>query len=974
MRKPLPVSVSPEELSAVDPRWREAVEKISELQSRDLTYWEEFPIELPHTAFEDAPPEDLAGIFQAPTDDELDAVARGPDGSLKRLSSEQLTMLKQEGHFSIASERYAGQRHVWVLSALLQRGRAFIRERQRKANAAAIRELRFRVVARISEDHPISVLHAAKKFSRGLFHSVDLFLGLPQRRSKYLGTGTERILQRERRNFVLQGFTQASPDFTFVRGELTLDLALQEQKLMEKAWPTIETLCAKTQLEFKQNSLARREVLLASLREQAVPQNELASRLSLALSQELRELLFQKIKENQFLASLYLNLPTLLVNHARASVFISAEEQAVEVELEKKRAQEHERLCREHPTLSLIPEWINRQVPLATIAFYQSAKEAMYIKIQNGLQEMGLTQEAFLFSRGLVFMKEREPEIMARLGAELVPAKTFTWPRYLWRSKNWKILQHETVYTHSNAPRFYVDKYERPQVKTDSLFWRPRNAFWRAASFLNNGLHWLLVKNAWSGPLGLRALFGRSQFSPSLQLDARRGTLVPSTQMVPTFRSRLRTIWRDIQKSRRTFEAKPDTGIIGKAFSRWINRAWNYIIKGFLGTLLVLVGQPILTFLNLSLVLLLTLTSVAWAPLGSIGVMALNIVLYDTESTSSTRVLPLLSRVFQMTVQGAGQAVLAVVLATLFHPLLAILFLLVGGLRSIIRLTYDDVVRWLILKRLGRVPATSGFLARRVAGPGLSSEFYFQVRPALVLLIAQANLERLELQIYEQKTQAQIDAPLIELQKFTAQVFGYFSRYLDPSERVSELLNQTTKHYTEALAKAVRERNYLLDKVSTLQEAGRIRQTRQDLVSTLARLKPMVQNFCETRLFLRLTPTEKDAFFVERGLSRGDFAGLARWVLSTSISPGLLEPLEDADRSLRLMVEPLNLNRYVSSIQEDVPIGDDLDRVRSAEAGLSMPYLAEEASIQSAELFGPISGGLRELIHLPLKMEDEFND
>jgi hypothetical protein len=57
-----------------------------------------------------------------------------------------------------------------------------------------------------------------------------------------------------------------------------------------------------------------------------------------------------------------------------------------------------------------------------------------------------------------------------------------------------------------------------------------------------------------------------------------------------------------------------------------------------------------------------------------------------------------------------------------------------------------------------------------------------------------------------------------------------------------------------------------------------------------------------------------------------------------------------------------------------VPIGDDLDRVRSAEAGLSMPYLAEEATIQSAELFGPISGGLRELIHLPLKVEDEFSE
>ena len=94
MKKPLEVELTQEDLNALDERWRPVASQIAEVLRRDLGYWVEYPIELPQTAFRaDQPPTSFDAYFQAPTDDELEQVAREPDGKLKHLSSEQLTQI-----------------------------------------------------------------------------------------------------------------------------------------------------------------------------------------------------------------------------------------------------------------------------------------------------------------------------------------------------------------------------------------------------------------------------------------------------------------------------------------------------------------------------------------------------------------------------------------------------------------------------------------------------------------------------------------------------------------------------------------------------------------------------------------------------------------------------------------------------------------------------------------------------------------
>jgi hypothetical protein len=61
---------------------------------------------------------------------------------------------------------------------------------------------------------------------------------------------------------------------------------------------------------------------------------------------------------------------------------------------------------------------------------------------------------------------------------------------------------------------------------------------------------------------------------------------------------------------------------------------------------------------------------------------------------------------------------------------------------------YDNVIYHLIVKRFARIPAHNGFLARRVAGPGLAAEYFYQVSSPEVLAALEALIEQNELRVY----------------------------------------------------------------------------------------------------------------------------------------------------------------------------------------------------------------------------------
>ena len=61
------------------------------------------------------------------------------------------------------------------------------------------------------------------------------------------------------------------------------------------------------------------------------------------------------------------------------------------------------------------------------------------------------------------------------------------------------------------------------------------------------------------------------------------------------------------------------------------------------------------------------------------------------------------------------------------QDLMVSFFLKVASTLKLLEKLYDDLVYHAVLKRAARIPSSDTFVARRIAGPGLASDYFFQV-------------------------------------------------------------------------------------------------------------------------------------------------------------------------------------------------------------------------------------------------------
>lgn len=69
----------------------------------------------------------------------------------------------------------------------------------------------------------------------------------------------------------------------------------------------------------------------------------------------------------------------------------------------------------------------------------------------------------------------------------------------------------------------------------------------------------------------------------------------------------------------------------------------------------------------------------------------------------------------------------------------------VGLVRYWLRLLWDTIMFYGLIKKRGRVPACDSFIVKRIAGPGLASNYYFQIKPEQALAAFEAKLGELDL-------------------------------------------------------------------------------------------------------------------------------------------------------------------------------------------------------------------------------------
>lgn len=166
---------------------------------------------------------------------------------------------------------------------------------------------------------------------------------------------------------------------------------------------------------------------------------------------------------------------------------------------------------------------------------------------------------------------------------------------------------------------------------------------------------------------------------PDLELSQVNGTLFPrKSSMTSTLCSRLISLWRHISKSRTYFETKPDTGFIGKGFTRHLNRVWNYLIKGMFGTVGLVIVFPFVCIAVILGSLFISLTAVLWMPILTLCVQVTNGLIYDLDSPEQKRnryFILLEALIWNIGVQGLLQPVAALFVAAIICPIISVIIL-----------------------------------------------------------------------------------------------------------------------------------------------------------------------------------------------------------------------------------------------------------------------------------------------------------
>lgn len=83
-----------------------------------------------------------------------------------------------------------------------------------------------------------------------------------------------------------------------------------------------------------------------------------------------------------------------------------------------------------------------------------------------------------------------------------------------------------------------------------------------------------------------------------------------------------------------------------------------------------------------------------------------------------------------------------------------------------------------MIKKRGRVPACDSFIVKRVAGPGMATNYYFQIRPEQALAALEAKMELDELNVYQHLMEQKIHQPQKDFARFVEVCFGPFSAHL----------------------------------------------------------------------------------------------------------------------------------------------------------------------------------------------------
>ncbi|XP_041363220.1 uncharacterized protein LOC121378908 [Gigantopelta aegis] len=968
--------------SKVSPEMGEVMESIKWLAESLLFHWKTFPIVLPQSSADvraadgDGSNEEsklgLKDLFIAPSFDELEEVAKNKAGNLKKLNDKQLASIWNKGEFEVDSIHFPGQVHKWRLSQLLQKGTVRSHDTLLKDAALALRLLIITARNRFSSQF-FSLTQSVHAWGKGLWKLLDVFVGMPSTTPGDLCTKVKeehmcylvaelnikpsskkelydfceyikeqsRLLKMEKQ----KPFDLRPPPITYrfltPKGQ-EIDLRLFNQDLINNCLPILSNILDR---EAKGWTVAFRHRLVKEYRGKNLSDEKISELVNEAVMEEYLQRVFTSINSNAELNSLQQGLGELLVSQAKSVIAMQKAVQNLQEKMQKFKEQLVNHLKKEYPVKSRIRAWMNEQQEAFKHDFITQNLWSAHEEAISICEDQGLQQAIYFLRRDLNFIKERDAVLHQELSKVKKPTRTFSFSTRIWLPRNWIIRRQSygdvevivTVIRDGDSPldggirniTYSVSKYTERKTTTRHPFWRWWNYFHRSWAWTWNSMFLFGVIIPWCSSFSLRSLFFVRPFMPDLKLSQVDGALYPKeSSLTHTLVSRFEALWKNVRHSRKQFEEAPDTGFLGKSLTRHLNRFWNYVLKGAAGSLLLVLVFPLLCLSVSSVSLVLSITSPVWVPTLTLLAHVSFFIVYDIDcpDENSNKISILLEAlIWRILIQGCFQPVAAFLFGAVCCPLSSLFIIVFGVLRRGGRGLWDSFMFHAIIKSRGRIPASDGFVARRIAGPGLASNYFYQIRPEQTLAALEASIELDELEAWKHSVLKVIDQPKEAYRKFIEQCFKPFSADIVEDGVYRRLVIETALYRTDLVTKATeRERHLYTGLYLDLQR--KIRLSERDLKLCILLTSKLLEKFYPEHVLSRLDEDSEEEFWEKNQLEYRDWKGFACKKLADIFSKGFLTPLEETDVSFELKVQHLNLSRYVGMLAS-AEFHDDLDLV-----------------------------------------------
>ncbi|XP_004345121.1 hypothetical protein CAOG_06372 [Capsaspora owczarzaki ATCC 30864] len=855
-----------------------------------------------------------------------------------------------------------------------------------------------------------SVVGGVQSLARGGYRVLDLLIGMRAMTNKYSDSDIETFVARRRAWHLLRGLKMTAVPFVFVDSEGTeVDLRFAHPHIRSKLSSALHKIATEVESAWNDSRAEFRGMVkqYIAANPSALPSSiTLTAFLDHACVNEQNRRLLNAIRTDAKLDALAPGIGSTLHQLVLGSLLATLTQSELSYRLDQLHSTVQADLQKKHPILSQT-SWLARAVSAAEAPSRAAIEAEFNPTLLARARQAQLPLFVFLLQR----LQSFDPRpIIKQYSSIVTPKYELVSKRKIWNPNNWIITDTARTDRDNNE----VDRIDRTEpgqadlnppelteAQLDRLILSPELAKERAAQRPFSGTtpsrgvigpHWnvetsiayritsrfpgwrlaLIAQRSFvysfniffvavlgsliSGPFGVRALFERHDFPLGKQIwsDGReRPMVIPNRICVSTLWTRLNRLHAHVHQCRVEYEATMDNGIIGKGFSRPFHILWHRGIVGGLGSVMLLVGQPILTVLNVGL----SLAAGVGAPAIALGVALArylaDIVLYDSSTKgSSHRGLPLLQVLFRNLLDGLVKVVVPLIAGLAVLPIAAVFVVLFGAILMVASSIWDTVVFNAVLRHRARVPRSDTFLAVRVKGPGLMLQHFYQADPSQVLLTLRLLLERKQLQAYRTAQEAVLRFPLDRLEQTKRLLFTPLSLTVDSDAPYEKHLKARHQHFRHLMDKMIEQRELdlglyfhssgsrRLDAFQAIKHAGSIKLTRADLEQVLTAAEAMVAEFYTTNIMpllgldalvraheLDLNVSESEwrqtdmARLVERGrkvLWTGrshpdDWDGLSRELL-TSIFVAILSPLEDTDVSHRLKPRHITPSRYMNML------------------------------------------------------------